>query len=204
MTIDADATAGELQALAVRTGYTRFPVVGDGLDDVRGVVGAKDVLSIPIERRAATRVTDLAEPELAVPEQATLADVLADLREHRSQLAVVVDEYGGTAGILTLEDIVEELVGAIEDEYDPAAPEVELLRRRRLARPRRDAHRRGRARHRHHAARGRLRERRRPDDVAPGPGAPPRRRVRVPGATVSVDAMDGHTVTAVVVKRGGR
>jgi CBS domain containing-hemolysin-like protein len=123
--LPADATCEDLRALAVESGHSRFPLLGDGLDDVLGVVLARDVLGVPVDRRAATPARTLASVPLAVPESAPLRHLLADLGEAHVQLAVVVDEYGGTAGIVTLEDIVEELVGDIEDEYDDEEPRAQ-------------------------------------------------------------------------------
>jgi CBS domain containing-hemolysin-like protein len=128
VTITADATCAELADLARTSGLSRFPVIGDDLDDVRGVVVAKDVLGVPHERRAVESVRTLLTPPLAVPESALLSPLLSDLREAHSQLALVVDEYGGVTGIVTLEDIVEELVGDIRDEYDRVLPAVRTLR----------------------------------------------------------------------------
>ena len=122
VTIPADATCEELRRLAIDSGHSRFPVVGEGLDDVHGVVQAKSILSVPAPERAGRPVTTLAAPALAVPESALLGPLLTDLREAHSQLALVIDEYGSTAGIVTLEDIVEELVGEIQDEYDRPEP----------------------------------------------------------------------------------
>ena len=123
-----DATCEDLRRLALRTGHSRFPVTGEaGLDDVKGVVQAKDVLRVPLESREFAPLRPLVQPALAVPESALLGPLLADLRGAHRQLAVVVDEYGGTAGIVTLEDIVEELVGSIQDEYDSAEPVVTPL-----------------------------------------------------------------------------
>jgi CBS domain containing-hemolysin-like protein len=128
VTITAKATCAELAELARTSGLSRFPVIGDDLDDVQGVVVAKDVLGVPHERRATESVHTLLTPPLAVPESALLSPLLSDLREAHSQLALVVDEYGGVTGIVTLEDIVEELVGDIRDEYDRAPPAVRTLR----------------------------------------------------------------------------
>lgn len=122
VTVPVDATCAELAALAIGSGLSRFPVIGDDLDDVRGVVVAKDVLSIPPEERATTPALSLGTPPLAVPESALLSPLLRDLRAAHSQLALVVDEHGGVTGIATLEDVVEELVGDIRDEYDRALP----------------------------------------------------------------------------------
>lgn len=116
--VDDEASVDELVALSVQTGHSRFPVMGDGLDDLRGVVHVKSVHAIPIDARRDTQVIELMAPVLAVPEARDLDDLLVDLREGGQQLAVVIDEHGGTAGIITLEDVLEELVGEIDDEHD--------------------------------------------------------------------------------------
>lgn len=102
------------------TGHSRFPVRGaEGVDDLVGVVGIADVLAVPPAERATTPVSAVAVPPLLVPETLPLPTVLDRLRAGRRQLACVVDEYGGFAGVITLEDIAEELVGPIRDEEDP-------------------------------------------------------------------------------------
>ncbi|MDM4723149.1 hemolysin family protein [Micromonospora sp. WMMA1363] len=104
----------------LETGRSRFPVRGaEGVDDVIGVIGIADVLGVPLERRATTPVSAVAVPPLLVPETLPLPTVLDRLRSGHRQLACVVDEYGGFAGVITLEDIAEELVGPILDEDDP-------------------------------------------------------------------------------------
>jgi CBS domain containing-hemolysin-like protein len=116
-----DAMIPELVALSLSTGFSRFPVCGTDLDDVVGVVHVKDVYSVPFEERTTATVGSVMSQPFFVPESRELSSVLRDLREG-SHLAVVVDEYGGTAGILTLEDVLEEIVGEIDDEYDTTAP----------------------------------------------------------------------------------
>ena len=121
--IAADASVADLADLAARTGHSRFPVIAGHLDDVAGVVHAKSVFAVPAPLRGSTPVSQLAKPVLAVPESRDLDDILADLRTGAGQLAVVVDEHGGTAGIITLEDVLEEIVGEIDDEHDSSTPE---------------------------------------------------------------------------------
>jgi CBS domain containing-hemolysin-like protein len=119
-TIDATATAADLRDLMAST-HSRFPVVDDeGL--VQGVVHAKDLLGVDRMAYDTTLVSTMFHETLAVPEAAGLDVVLSELREHATEMAIVFDEYGGPAGVVTLEDIVEELVGEIEDEYDPNDP----------------------------------------------------------------------------------
>jgi len=120
--VSCEATAAELVSLAASTGHSRFPVYGADLDDIRGVVLVKRVHRVPPEQRDQVTVAELMDDVLAVPETRELEDLLFDMQERRQHLVVVVDEYGGTAGIVTLEDLVEEIVGEIDDEYDTRTP----------------------------------------------------------------------------------
>jgi CBS domain containing-hemolysin-like protein len=104
--------------LARQTGFSRFPVVDDGIDDVVGLVHVKQAVAVPRERRADVPVSALQSDALRVPETMKLDLLLGELRGRGYQMAVVVDEYGGTAGVATLEDLVEELVGEVADEHD--------------------------------------------------------------------------------------
>ena len=116
-TIQADVTAATV-ITALQTGHSRFPVVGRDIDDVVGVVGLHDLLEVDPADRETTLVRDLADDALIVPESLPLPKVLEALRSRHTQLAVVVDEYGGFAGIVTFEDVAEEVVGEIWDEDD--------------------------------------------------------------------------------------
>ncbi len=107
-------------ALARRTGLSRFPVIDDGIDDVVGVVHVKQAVAVPREKRADVPISALQGEALRVPETMRLDVLLGELRGRGYQMAIVVDEYGGTAGVVTLEDLVEELVGEVADEHDRA------------------------------------------------------------------------------------
>jgi len=120
VSLPQDATVADLLEQSRATGYSRFPVRGADLDDIVGVVHVKDVLGVPADRRDRLPVTELLRPVHAVPESKDLESLMAELRAADGQFAVVLDEYGGTAGIITLEDLVEEIVGDISDEHDPA------------------------------------------------------------------------------------
>lgn len=116
--VERTDSAEKVIELARRTGYSRFPVVDEGPDDIVGVVHVKQAVAVPRERRASVPVSALQTDALRVPETMKLDTLLGELRARSYQLAVVVDEYGGTAGVATLEDLVEELVGEVSDEHD--------------------------------------------------------------------------------------
>ncbi|WP_336645170.1 hemolysin family protein [Microbacterium sp. USHLN186] len=111
-------SADDVIQLARRTGHSRFPVYDDDLDDITGVVHVKAAVSVPREKRADVPVGALSTEPLRIPGTVHLDVLVAELRSKGYQLAVVVDEYGGTAGIVTLEDLVEEIVGEVSDEHD--------------------------------------------------------------------------------------
>lgn len=116
--LDGRDTAIDLIDAARRTGHSRFPVIGRGPDDILGVVHVKEAFGIPPERRRNTRLSDLAVSAATVPDSIELDPLLTLLREQGMQMAVVIDEYDGTDGVVTLEDLVEEIVGDIADEHD--------------------------------------------------------------------------------------
>ncbi|MEI2639540.1 MAG: hemolysin family protein [Microthrixaceae bacterium] len=109
---------GDLIEMSRETGLSRFPVIGEGLDDIVGVVHIKDVLGIPAAQRSEHPLTELMRGVLVVPESKALDPLMIELQQADGQFAVVADEYGGTAGIITLEDLIEEIVGEISDEHD--------------------------------------------------------------------------------------
>ncbi|WP_312676157.1 hemolysin family protein [Microbacterium sp.] len=104
--------------LARRTGHSRFPVYDESMDDITGIVHLKQAVSVPRDRRGDVPAAAIAEEPLRVPEAVHLDAVMSELRSRGYQMAVVVDEYGGTAGVVTLEDLVEEIVGEVLDEHD--------------------------------------------------------------------------------------
>jgi CBS domain containing-hemolysin-like protein len=116
--IHRDESADDVLRLSRRTGHSRFPVLGDDWDDIDGVVHVKRAMAVPHDRRKDVPVSALMSDRLVVPETIRLDPLLRQLREGGFQMAVVVDEYGGTSGIVTLEDVVEEIVGEVSDEHD--------------------------------------------------------------------------------------
>lgn len=125
--VRAGATVAEIEAVMLQSGHSRIPVHSGEMDDVLGFVHAKDLLAVADEARTRPLEPSLIRPLLVVGETAPVQAVLAEMRRTRNHLALVVDEYGGTAGIIALEDIAEELVGEIWDEYDRQPRLVRML-----------------------------------------------------------------------------
>ncbi|MCY4631097.1 MAG: hemolysin family protein [bacterium] len=121
ITVGADDTMADLVDATARSGHSRFPVVEADLDDVRGVVHVKTVHRVPPADRHRVTVGEMMVDVWAVPESADLRSLLSEMSRRRQSLAVVVDEHGGATGIITAEDITEEIVGEIDDEHDPVA-----------------------------------------------------------------------------------
>ena len=119
-TLPEGASAADVIALAASTGHSRFPVIGEDSDDVVGLVSLRRAVAVPHERRAEVPVvsSSLLAPAPSVPETAPIGPLMVQLRDEGLQMAVVVDEYGGVSGIVTLEDVIEEIVGEASDEHD--------------------------------------------------------------------------------------
>lgn len=128
--VESTKTLRQAMSLGLRSGYSRIPVVGESIDDIVGVIYVKDIAKRIFEHSDAQtteRVSDLMRPVYLVPDSRSADELLRDMQAARTHLAVLVDEYGGTAGLVTIEDVLEEIVGEISDEYDVAAPDVEEL-----------------------------------------------------------------------------
>ena len=120
----------QMMSLALRSGFSRIPVIGDSLDDVVGIAYLKDVTRRVFDRHEAEsteRVDSVMRPALFVPDSKPVDELLREMQAQRMHVAIVVDEYGGTAGMLTIEDILEEIVGEITDEYDVEPTQVQQL-----------------------------------------------------------------------------
>lgn len=129
VSIDDDRTARQALNLFLRSGFSRIPVAGEDVDDIVGLLYLKDVVRrvTAHEEGAGVLVTELMRPMPFIPESKPVDDLLREMQRDQIHFAVVVDEYGGTAGLVTIEDILEEIVGEIADEYDREDPEVEDL-----------------------------------------------------------------------------
>lgn len=123
-----DETVAELLVKAMETGYSRFPIIRGDLDETVGIVHVKQVFSVPVDQRAQTRLSTVALPVATVPSSLDGDSVMTEIRANGLQTALVVDEYGGTAGMVTVEDLIEEIVGDVRDEHDDATPDVVEMR----------------------------------------------------------------------------
>jgi CBS domain containing-hemolysin-like protein len=128
--VERDKTLRQALSLALRSGFSRIPVTGENLDDVVGIAYLKDIVTRSYEHReaeSAETVSTIMRPATFVPESKPVDDLLREMQAQQIHLAIVIDEYGGTAGLVTIEDILEEIVGEIADEYDKEQPPVEWL-----------------------------------------------------------------------------
>ena len=116
--LDSKQNATDIIKLSIQSGHSRFPITGEDIDDVIGAVHLKHALAVPADKRESVPVTALIQDVIRVPETMSLERLTLELREKGLQIAIVIDEYGGTAGMATLEDLVEEIVGELDDEHD--------------------------------------------------------------------------------------
>ena len=128
--IEGDKTVEQALSLALRSGFSRIPVVGENEDDVVGIAYLKDIVAWSHEHpgaEATEKVATVMRPASYVPDSKPVDELLRQMQAQRNHVAIVIDEYGGTAGLVTIEDILEEIVGEITDEYDNEQPPVEWL-----------------------------------------------------------------------------
>ena len=127
---ERDKTLRQALSLALRSGYSRIPVIGDGIDNIIGIAYVKDLAKRALDHHEAEtteKVEQHIRPAVFVPENKEAAELLKEMQRDQIHMAVVIDEYGGTAGLITIEDILEEIVGEIADEYDNQNAEAEWL-----------------------------------------------------------------------------
>jgi CBS domain containing-hemolysin-like protein len=123
-TLDVETPLDEAVRFAVENGHSRLPVHGENRDDIVGILYAKDLLRLwELDEREGASLRDIIRQPFFIPETTLVADALREFRARKVHIAIAVDEYGGTAGLLTIEDVIEEIVGEIEDEYDDTSTE---------------------------------------------------------------------------------
>lgn len=124
---DIESSVDDVAAIIVERGFSRVPIYRESVDDIVGILYAKDLLRVGAASGRERRLGDLVRTPVFIPESKRLDQLLTEMRGSRTHMAIVVDEYGGTAGLVTIEDLLEEIVGEIEDEYDPARPPIEVI-----------------------------------------------------------------------------
>ncbi|MGQ0743025.1 MAG: hemolysin family protein [Acidimicrobiales bacterium] len=127
VSVEARATVDDAALVVMAAGFSRIPVYEQGIDDIAGILYTKDLMRAAAEGKGSSRVGGLVRPARFVPEFKRVAELLPDMQKAKAHMAIVVDEHGGTAGLVTLEDLIEELVGEIVDEYDVEVKEFERL-----------------------------------------------------------------------------
>ena len=127
VTVPSDIRVADALEVTALNGYSRVPVVGESMDDVLGLVYVKDLIRAQLDGKSEDPAAGLLRPGTFVPESKRVSELLKDMQRQSFHMAVVVDEYGGTAGLVTMEDLIEELVGDIVDEYDVEDPLIEQL-----------------------------------------------------------------------------
>ena len=127
VTVTADFRVVDAMEVVILNGYSRIPTCGEGIDDIIGIVHAKDLMRAERDDHDEQPIGELARPAHFVPETKGVADLLREMQQERFHKAIVIDEYGGTAGLITLEDIIEELLGEIVDEFDVEDAMIEPL-----------------------------------------------------------------------------
>ncbi|HEV2760688.1 MAG TPA: hemolysin family protein [Acidimicrobiales bacterium] len=125
--IEARASVNDAMEVVMAAGYSRIPVYEQGIDDINGLLYAKDLMRAVRDKRGDVQVRELSRKANFVPETKRVAELLPEMQKQKTHMAIVVDEHGGTAGLVTLEDLIEELVGEIVDEYDVEEPPIEPL-----------------------------------------------------------------------------
>ncbi len=125
--LDIEADFSDLMREMVDSGHSRFPVHGEDKDEVLGILLAKDLLRGVVPGSPAVNVRELLRPAVLIPESKRLDVLLREFRQSRNHMAIVIDEYGGVAGLITIEDVLEEIVGEIDDEYDEAEDASALI-----------------------------------------------------------------------------
>jgi CBS domain containing-hemolysin-like protein len=124
---DIEESIETIAAIVTERGYSRVPIYRENIDDIVGIIYAKDLLRAMSNGGRERPLSELFREPFFIPESKRLDELLTEMQSRRIHMAIVVDEYGGTAGLVTIEDLLEEIVGEIEDEYDVARPAMEII-----------------------------------------------------------------------------
>ena len=125
--IEKDASLSELIKLGVKKGHSRIPVFEESIDNIIGLIYIKDLLELLIKERQDVTIEEFVKPIYFIPEGKPINELLTEMKERKEHMAIVVDEYGGTSGLITIEDLLEEIVGDIQDEFDLEKSHIEVI-----------------------------------------------------------------------------
>jgi putative hemolysin len=125
--VQGDATPDQIRELVKECGHSRIPIYDESIDSITGIIHVKDLFLLPAEQEKTVKLSSLAREAYFVPETKKVDELLKEFKRDKIHMAIVVDEYGGTAGLVTMEDILEEIVGEIQDEYDKELPPIQKL-----------------------------------------------------------------------------
>ena len=122
VTIEIDSNLNDLAELISESGYSKIPVIGDSVDDIKGIAYAKDTLKVNLQNNEMLRINEIMRPAIYVPESQNLEQLLSEFQDKRTRIAIVMDEHGGISGLVTVTDLIEEIVGELVDEFDQPDP----------------------------------------------------------------------------------
>ena len=127
VTIQSNSNLNEITNLMIEYGYSKIPVIGDSIDDILGIVYARDVLRVVGKEERSLDIQEIVRPAIFVPESQNLEQLLREFQKHQTRMAIVIDEHGGISGLVTVTDLIEEIVGELIDEFDVKDPDIQII-----------------------------------------------------------------------------
>ena len=127
ITVESNSDLNEITNLMIEDGYSKIPVIGDSIDDILGIAYARDVLKVVGKEERPLEIQEIVRPAIFVPESQNLEQLLREFQKHQTRMAIVIDEHGGISGLVTVTDLIEEIVGELVDEFDVKDPDIQII-----------------------------------------------------------------------------
>jgi CBS domain containing-hemolysin-like protein len=127
ITVESNSDLNEIINLMIEDGYSKIPVIGDSIDDILGIVYARDVLKVVGKEERPLKIQEIIRPAIFVPESQNLEQLLHEFQKHQTRMAIIIDEHGGISGLVTVTDLIEEIVGELVDEFDVKDPDIQII-----------------------------------------------------------------------------
>ena len=127
ITVESNSDLNEVTNLMLEDGYSKIPVIGDSIDDILGIAYARDVLKVVGKKERSLDIQEIVRPAIFVPESQNLEQLLREFQKHQTRMAIVIDEHGGISGLVTVTDLIEEIVGELADEFDVKDPDIQII-----------------------------------------------------------------------------